>query len=300
MNRQPLVSAIIIFFNAERFLQEAIESVFAQSYRCWELLLVDDGSTDGSAALAARYAHQQPEKVRLLAHDGRQNRGMSASRNLGIRHAAGEYVAFLDADDAWFPYTLAEQTAVLETHHEAAMVYGPLFWWYGWNGRAEDSRRNYIEALGVPANTLIEPPRLLPLFLQDKAAVPSGILVRREAIERVGGFENAFRGEYEDQVFCAKMCLHAPIFVSGRCWYRYRQHPDSSVAVGRQSGQTHLARLAFLNWLERYLREQGVKDTAVWQTVRHELRRSRYPRLFHLARRGRHAAERVKGWMQVR
>jgi glycosyltransferase involved in cell wall biosynthesis len=299
MNQPPLVSVIIIFLNAESFLEEAIESVFAQSYTCWELLLVDDGSTDGSTALAVQYAHQCPDKVRLLAHDGRRNLGMSASRNLGIRYASGEYIAFLDADDTWFANTLTEQVAALETHREAAMVYGPLFWWYSWNGNRENSQRDYIEALGVLPDTLIKPPRLLPLFLLDKAAVPSGILVRREVIKNIGGFEESFRGEYEDQVFCAKICLHAPAFASGRCWYRYRQHPDSSVAVGHKNGQTHLARLSFLTWLEGYLREQRVQDTAVWQALRHELRRSRYPQLFHLVRRGRAYAERLKRWVQA-
>src|SRR5216684_3354263 len=102
MNR-PLTSVIMIFLNAEKFIQEAIESVFAQGYDSWELLLVDDGSTDSSTVLALRYAEQYPVKVRYIEHEGHQNRGMSASRNLGIRHAQGEYLAFLDADDVWLP-----------------------------------------------------------------------------------------------------------------------------------------------------------------------------------------------------
>src|SRR5262245_21147944 len=104
MSRTLLVSVIISFLNAERFIQEAIESVFAQGYEHWELLLVDDGSTDESTAIARRYTAQHPERVRYLEHAGHQNRGLSASRNLGIRHAQGEYIAFLDADDVWLPH----------------------------------------------------------------------------------------------------------------------------------------------------------------------------------------------------
>src|SRR5437763_4919692 len=89
-----LLTLFIIFLNAERFLDEAIGSVFAQTYREWELLLVDDGSTDKSRNIAEHYAEQYPDKVRCLEHEGRQNRGMSASRNLGIAHAKGEYIAF--------------------------------------------------------------------------------------------------------------------------------------------------------------------------------------------------------------
>src|SRR5262245_29470593 len=108
-SRQPLVSVIIIFLNAERFIQEAIESVFAQTYKHWELLLVDDGSTDGSTEIGRQYAAHDPEKVRYLEHEAHENRGMSASRNLGIRDARGKHIAFLDADDVWFSNILAEQ-----------------------------------------------------------------------------------------------------------------------------------------------------------------------------------------------
>jgi len=288
MNDQSLVSVIIIFLNAEPFLQEAIESVLSQTYSEWELILVDDGSSDGSTLLGRQYEKREPERTRLLEHEGHQNRGMSASRNLGIQHANGRYIAFLDADDAWFPYTLQEQVTILEAQGEAAMVYGPLLWWYGWSGLPQDQGRDYIEKLGVPSNTLIRPPELLPLFLLDKAAVPSGILVRRRAIERVGGFEDEFRGEYEDQVFCAKICLNEPVFASERCWYRYRQHPASSVSIGLQTGQTYSYRLAFLNWLAQYLRHQGVKDPRVTRALRRELWHYRHPSLFRLTQQLRY------------
>lgn len=202
---------------------------------------------------------------------------MSASRNLGIQHAAGTYIAFLDADDAWSANTLEEQVAILEAYPEAAMVYGPIQWWYSWTGRPEDSERDYVENLGVSPNTLIRPPTLLTLFLADKAAVPSGILARRDAIEHIGAFEDAFRGEYEDQVFCAKICLNAPVFASSKSWYKYRQHPDSCVSVGYITGRTHAARQVFLNWLAAYVAAQGIKDRAVWQVLHHELWPYRHP-----------------------
>jgi len=145
----------------------------------------------------------------------------------------------------------------------------------------------------VPPNAVIEPPRLLPLFLRDKAAVPSGILVRREIIDQVGGFEDAFRGEYEDQVFCAKICLSAPVFASGQCWYRYRQHSDSCVLTGQRTGETDGARLRFLNWLSRYLSEQKVKNREVWRSLALESWRFSHPRAFRLLRRGDRLVNRI-------
>ena len=295
MSNQPLVSVVLIFWNAQHFLKEAIESVFAQTYRAWELLLVDDGSSDGTTAIARSYAERDPQHVRYLEHPGHANRGMSASRNLGIGNARGSYIAFLDADDVWFSSILEEQVGVLEAYPEAAMVYGPIEYWYSWTGKPEDRERDYVENLGVSPNTLIQPPRLLSLFLRDKAAVPSGILVRRKIIEQVGGFEDAFRGEYEDQVFCAKICLGAPVFASAQCWYRYRQHPGSSVAIGQKTGGTHSARLLFLTWLSNHLSEREVKDRHVWRSLSLEFWRFSHPHAFRLLRRGERFMNRING-----
>src|ERR1019366_1027700 len=90
---KALVSTIIIFLDAERFLAEAVESVLAQTYPTWELWLVDDGSTDRSSQLAHDFAAKYPDRIQYLEHPGHENRGKSASRNLGLRPAPGEYVA---------------------------------------------------------------------------------------------------------------------------------------------------------------------------------------------------------------
>ncbi|HEY9653496.1 MAG TPA: glycosyltransferase family 2 protein, partial [Coleofasciculaceae cyanobacterium] len=115
MSRKPLVSVVTIFLNTEKYIEEAIESIFAQTYDRWELLLVDDGSSDRSTIIALQYAQQYAGKVRYLEHETHQNRGMSASRNLGVRHAQGEYIAFLDSDDVWLPQKLERQVEILES-----------------------------------------------------------------------------------------------------------------------------------------------------------------------------------------
>jgi glycosyltransferase involved in cell wall biosynthesis len=101
--RTVRVSVIMPFFNAEAFIAEAIESVVSQSYHDWELLLIDDGSSDHSRSIACRYARQLPTRVRVLQHSGGANRGAAESRNLGIRSASADLIAFLDADDVWLP-----------------------------------------------------------------------------------------------------------------------------------------------------------------------------------------------------
>jgi glycosyltransferase involved in cell wall biosynthesis len=271
MNDRPLVSAIIIFLNTERYIEEAIESVFAQTYENWELLLVDDGSTDGSTEIARGYAERHPQKVRYLEHPGRENRGMSASRNLGVRQAGGEYVAFLDADDAWLERKLEEQVRILDSRPETAMVYGNTLYWHSWTGKAEDLERDHVPDLGVPTETLFEPPKLFTLFYplgKNSAPSTSNMLLRRASVERVGGFEEGFKGMYEEHPFVVKMYLKERVFVSGECWDKYRQHPDSCSATERRNGRTPPKWLYYLNWLAGYLYEQGMEDPEIWKLLR--------------------------------
>jgi glycosyltransferase involved in cell wall biosynthesis len=103
MQCRPAVSVIVCFLNEERFLAEAVESVLGQSFTDWELILVDDGSTDGSSAIARGLAATSPDRIACIDHADHRNLGLSASRNAGLSHARGRYVAFLDADDAWLP-----------------------------------------------------------------------------------------------------------------------------------------------------------------------------------------------------
>jgi glycosyltransferase involved in cell wall biosynthesis len=279
------MNSVMIFLNAEKFIEEAIESVFAQTYDNWELLLVDDGSTDDSTQIALRYAERYPEKVRYLEHPGHRNRGMSASRNLGIGQAKGEYIGFLDADDVWLPHTLEQQVAILNSHPEAGMVYGSSLYWFGWTGNPEDSQRDFrdfVEECGVEPNTLIEPPELLRVFLRrDKGGpcifgsvpCPCTILVRHEVATSVGGFEEKShqdQGQYDDQFFYVKVGLEVPVFVAGELWCKYRRHPEATTYVEQKANRHLSARLSWLNWIAEYLSGRGIEDAEIWKLLQEE------------------------------
>ncbi len=291
MESKSLVSVIIIFLNAERFIEEAIESVLAQTYGQWELLLVDDGSRDASTQIARRYADRLPAKVRYLHHLGHANLGMSASRNLGIREARGEFVAFLDADDVWLPRKLEEQVAILTAHPQAAMLYGRTQKWFGWTGDPEDIKKDSLTQLAVEPDTLAQPPLLLTRFLKNEHVYPCtcSMLVRRAAFDEVGLFEELFRGAYEDMVFHTKVFLNAPVFVSGRCWDRYRRHADNSWKRMAAAGlydplNPNPLRGDYLRWVERYLISRGVIGGEVWHTLQAELWPYRHPLLYRLSK----------------
>lgn len=275
MNRKPLVSVVTIFLNTEKYIEEAIESIFAQTYDNWELLLVDDGSSDRSTEIALRYVQQYPGKVRYLEHEGHQNRGMSASRNLGVRHAKGELIAFLDSDDIWLPQKLERQAAILESQPEAAMVCGPNEIWYSWTGNPEDQGRDWIHVLGsgVEPNRLYQPPTLAALFWRSQARTPGtcSVLIRRRVFEEIGGFEETFRGMYEDRVFFNKVYLHFPVYAIEECFDRYRAHSESSCSVANKQinpFRPEPAYLTFLDWMAAYLSKQGISDQDVLKGFR--------------------------------
>jgi glycosyltransferase involved in cell wall biosynthesis len=295
VERRGLVTVIIIFLNAGRFIQEAIDSVLAQTYQAWELLLVDDGSTDESSRIARANAQRHPRDIRYLEHVDHANRGTSASRNLGIRKATGEYIAFLDADDVWLPQKLERQVAVLESHPDVAMVYGLSQWWFSWTGNSADRDLDYVHELGVRPNAIITPPNLLPaFFFRQDAAIPgpSSILIRRWAAVRVGGFEEEFTFSYDDQAFYAKLAVSTRIIASDECLDRYRQHARfaaSAEAVRR----AYEDRLRFFDWLARFLSTRGAIDWPSRYALRKEKWRCRYHLLLLGAIRMTHAFGRV-------
>jgi glycosyltransferase involved in cell wall biosynthesis len=125
-SQRPRVSVILIFLDKAPFLQEAIESVISQTFEMWELLLVDDGSTDGSTDIAKMAARRLPHTIHYLEHEGHANRGMSTSRNVGLHHAQGEYMLFMDGDDVLTHNVLREQVALMEAH-PVGTVYGSLY-----------------------------------------------------------------------------------------------------------------------------------------------------------------------------
>jgi glycosyltransferase involved in cell wall biosynthesis len=272
MSSTPAVSVIIIFFNAERFLREAIDSVLAQSDQDWELILADDGSTDASPEIARSYQSNDPRRVRYIQHEGHQNRGMSPTRNLAARNSRGEWIAFLDADDVWCPNKLEEQRQLLAANPEAGLLYGSPLYWFSWS--AEMSRfRDCQPGLGVASDTLVSPPGLLlrnyPLG-RGPAPCPSDIIVSRSVFERVGGFEESFGGiyqMYEDQAFLAKVYRMTSVFVSGRCWTKYRQRLDATSVAIRDAGRYREVRRYFLEYLERQLRDENEQNPAIWKAV---------------------------------
>lgn len=121
-----LVSVIVPVYNAEKFIREAMDSVRAQTYESWELLLVEDGSSDGSVDVITDYiAEMQETRIRLIRQP--TNQGAARARNRGVREAAGRYIAYLDADDLWMPEKLEHEIQFMEKKNAAFAFTGYEF-----------------------------------------------------------------------------------------------------------------------------------------------------------------------------
>ncbi len=260
----PKVSVITIFYDAEAHFREAIESVLAQDFKDFELLLVDDGSSDSSSAIAREYEAADP-RVRYFEHPGHANRGMSATRNLGIANARGDLIAFIDADDRWRPGKLREQVALMDGMPAVDSVGGSVNYW-----RSDNGGTDRVIPTGHVRDRPIPPGEAtVELYPLGKADAPSmsDLMFRRAAILRVGGFEEAFRGAYEDQAFLAKFYLNSTLYITDRLWSDYRLHDDSCMAKVGRSDVYHETRRSFLTWFDAYLQSTAHSNDARIRTA---------------------------------
>ena len=258
---KPRVSVITIFYNAEAHFREAIESVLTQGFADFELLLVDDGSTDSSTQIARDY-EARDDRVRYLGHPGHVNRGMSATRNLGLSEARGELIAFIDADDRWRANKLVEQVELMDRMPDVDAVGGSVNYWASETGGPD----RVIPTAHVRNRPILPGEATLALYPLGKADAPSmsDLMFRREAIRKVGGFEETFRGAYEDQAFLAKFYLGSTLYITDQLWSDYRLHENSCMAQVGRSERYHDARRAFLEWFEEYL-----EGTRYWSDPRY-------------------------------
>jgi glycosyltransferase involved in cell wall biosynthesis len=261
-NSRPTVSVITIFLNENRFLRESVESVIAQTFGDWELLLVDDGSTDGSTAIAKQLAQHESGRIRYLAHTDHQNLGMSASRNLGIAESQGAYIAFLDGDDIFFRDRLFRHVDVLETFPQVDAVQSDLIHWHSWQREDAILEDDYVRVSVCGADRIMPP----PLGLISTIAIPEfypgicSITVRREVTIELGGFEPRFRTLYEDQIFMTKLYSQKLVYVIQDYLAAYRIHDASTVESLRPSAHREKSLWkkeyqAFLAWQREYLRD---------------------------------------------
>ncbi len=279
----PLVSVVLPFMNEEQFLEETIKSVLEQDYSHWELLLVDDGSTNASTEIAKRFAAAYPDKIFYHEHEGHANRGATVSRNVGVLKSKGALIALLDADDVWLPQKLSSQVAIFRDHPVVEMVAEASLHWYSW---CNPDKKNVVIRIGAEARKVYAPGQLMlqlyPLC-QGNTPGPSALMLKKSAVVKVGGFEESFVKQYqlyEDQAFLSKIYLNCHVYISFSCHNLYRQRPDSTMYQVKQKGQYHVVRHYFLEWLSVYIEEKGFREKALDELLQKALFPYHHPKLF--------------------
>jgi len=176
---EPLVSIILPAYNAARYLPCALASVLDQSYRNLEILIIDDGSTDATAAVARRFADTDP-RVQMFQQP---NSGVAAARNAGIQQSTGDWIAPIDADDIWHPDKIAQQMRCAE---QASMHVGLI---YAWSVDIDESGRPKGDICVSNIEGYVLPTLLSHNFLGN-ASVP---LIRRRCLDQVGLYDTRYK-----------------------------------------------------------------------------------------------------------
>lgn len=265
-----LVSLIIPTHNRADLVGEAIESALGQTYPAREVIVVDDGSADGTQAILARYAHA----IRTLRTP---NRGCAAARNSGVRLARGTYLAFVDSDDVAPPHKLALQVPVLEACPEVGFVYGPSV------GFGPE----------LPAEVMHQPVRpdadgsvAEGIFLTTRIGFDS-VLLRREAVEQAGGFDETLHHNEDTDLLLRvaldwkAVCLEVPTGY-------HRWHP------GRKSRDEVALRRGVLRSLEKILASRPDFRARLGERAEARLAEVHWEISLALAARGEPAAARAE------
>ena len=207
----PKVSIVIPAYNAMKYLPETVATVFQQTYEDYEVIIVNDGSTDDVAAWVTELNHP---KVKLISQE---NQGLSGARNTGIIHAQGDYVALLDADDLWHPTKLEKQVKCLDQFPEAGLV-------YTWTALMDESGQLTGRFFGAKDEGKVWK-KLIEFNVVGCGSVP---LIRRTCFEKVGLFDRNLRSFVEDWDLWLRMAPYFDFKVVNEPLVYYRQLPSSA------------------------------------------------------------------------
>ncbi|MDP2291319.1 MAG: glycosyltransferase family A protein [Actinomycetota bacterium] len=251
---RPRVTVAIPFFNEERFLAAAVHTVRAQTETSWELLLIDDGSSDGSPALADELARALPERISVLRHPGGGNRGLPASRNLAISAARGTHLCFLDADDLWSEHKLARQLEMFREHPEVVMVCGPSR-----HQPLGDEEPGPIVPVCVDAPRVLGRGQFARMRMRGHLTTPGSddVMYRLATLRRVGGVPDG-PAMLEDQRTFVAVSLAGPVYVDDRPLTTYTVRNDSLSGSTRDDDlATVRHHREFERWVVSSCRRQG-------------------------------------------
>lgn len=250
--REVIISVIMPAYNAERFIAESIESVIGQSESRWELLIMDDGSTDGTSEVIKKYCDAD-QRIRYYYQ---QNRGQGNARNNLICKAKGIYIAMIDADDKWTENKLLLQLDCIKKY-DADLVFADIVL-MNEEGRIEES------GYGVTDATIAGNDGIKELLMRNKIAA-STVIAKKKSMVEAGGFDEQNAGHYgEDYALWLRMLKQGAVFrgMQERFAY-YRSHPLQ--ATRQKTNMMHVLKMVeSLHFEDEVLSKTKVKALKSW------------------------------------
>ena len=237
----PKVSVIIPTYNREEFISETIESVLNQTYKDFEIIVIDDGSTDNTKRKLEKFN----SKIKLIEQ---KNSERAISRNNGVKNAGGVYIAFLDSDDLWTTNKLEKQIEILDNFKDIILVYGQSL---RINEKSQKTKTAKRQTVGYSGNVFEN------LLLRNFITSPTPT-VRREFFDKTSGFQTKYI-PYEDWEFWLRFSLLGKFcFLSNPLAY-YRIHPEQSVKLATAEKIEEVTTLVLQNSFELKNISQGIK-----------------------------------------
>lgn len=249
---QPLVSVIMPSYNAGKFIAKAIDSVLSQTYANWELIIVDDASTDNTEAIVANYTD-----ARIRYHKAERIGHPAGVRNTALRMATGDFIAFLDSDDLYYPQTLEKLTRPLLKNPALTAVYGFAF-------SMDENEKTLPQSVNLIPNPTANPeagetPYVLPpdyshtwesIVTGQISCMLAGLMLRRDAWEAIGFFNETLCGP-EDFEFYVRMFLHnyAGVYCLSDYVYKYRIHSASLTKAPEHCQRVLDSCLKIMDWM---------------------------------------------------
>ncbi len=213
------VSVIIPAYNRVDYIDQTVRSVLDQTYHYVELIVVDDGSTDGTYEKILSYGN----RLTLLTHEDRANRGQSAAINLGLANATGKYIAILDSDDYWGLNKLEIQVGYLEEHPDVGLLYT--------NGYAVDAGGEILYPIYTDSHVEHNEPD--NILLDCYILLPQNSLVRKSIYDQLAGFNESYRAAQDHDMLIQIAEKTTFSYLSDKLFY-YRVHDDSISKKGQR------------------------------------------------------------------
>lgn len=243
----PKISIILPNYNNEKYLKEAIESVLYQTYTNFELIIVDDASTDGSLEIIRAF---NDKRIKVITSE--VNRHVAYASNLGIKYASGEYIAKIDSDDIWENQKLEKQIEFMENHKE----YGGCFTRANIiDGKSEDANIKYkvIFDLFEKAKNQSQKEWLRFFLSEGNCLCNSSSLIRKSIFEKIDGFFNLAYVGAEDYELWVRMVIRYPIYVLDERLVRYRWEEDSENKISGLTKERVYAAINLQMMLKSYI-----------------------------------------------